>query len=325
MARATLPLYFSSKIMKKYLLMLCMAALPCIVPARQGNTLHFGDPFIMLYDGTYYAYGTTGSNGIEVYVSDDLKTWYRPGGERRYALKKEDTGTSRDFWAPEVYYVNGRFYMYFSGESHIRVATSDSPIGPFVEDPKKPMLEEQAIDNSLFIDDDGKAYMYFDRFNDGLNVWVCELDADLKTIKPETMTKCIAVSQGWETVAPRVNEGPFVMKHRGLYYMTYSGNAFQSQSYGIGLAIADNPYGPWVKYEKNPIYQKVGELVGIGHSAMFQDKKGKLCIVFHAHWDKGSIHPRVMHISTVKFKKDKETGRRVMVVDQDYFTPVLAD
>jgi hypothetical protein len=70
---------------------------------------------------------------------------------------------------------------------------------------------------------------------------------------------------------------------------------------------------------RNPVYQSVGDLVGIGHSAMFTDKEGKLRIVFHSHYSKTSIHPRIMHISTVNFVE--ENGKEVMRIDPDYFTP----
>ena len=66
-----------------------------------------GDPFIMLHDGTYYAYGTHADDGIEVYTSDDLKTWKYKG----MALQKKDVWADRWFWAPEVYEVNGKFYI----------------------------------------------------------------------------------------------------------------------------------------------------------------------------------------------------------------------
>ena len=45
------------------------------------------DPFIMLYEGTYYAYGTHSEDGIEVYISDDLKTWRYQG----LALNRKDS------------------------------------------------------------------------------------------------------------------------------------------------------------------------------------------------------------------------------------------
>ena len=38
-----------------------------------------GDPFILLHNGTYYAYGTHSDEGIEVYISDNLKTWKYKG------------------------------------------------------------------------------------------------------------------------------------------------------------------------------------------------------------------------------------------------------
>jgi beta-xylosidase len=214
--------------------------------------------------------------------------------------------------------------MYYSGEERICVATSDSPLGPFRQQEQKPMIDsEKCIDNSLFIDDDGKPYLFFNRFNDGLNIWVAELEKNLTEIKRETMQKCIHVSQPWEEVLPRVNDGGFILKHKGIYYMTYSGNGYTSPFYGIGVATATNVYGPWTKYDKNPIYQNVGDLVGIGHSAMFTDKEGKLRIVFHSHNSKTKIHPRIMHISSVSFKQVE--GKEIMTIDPDFFTPILTD
>ena len=141
-------------------------------------------------------------------------------------------------------------------------------------------------------------------FNDGLNIWVAELESDLETIKKETLTKCINVSQPWEEIWPRVNEGAFITKHNGLYYLTYSANSYESPFYGIGYATSSSPMGPWTKYDKNPILQKPDSLVGVGHSAMFRDKAGKLKIVFHAHRSPESIHPRDMYIADVTFTDD---------------------
>lgn len=281
------------------------------------------DPFILLHNGTYYAYGTGADDGIEIMVSNDLKTWKRAANdENRLALHKNDSYGERWFWAPEVYFINGKFYMYYSAEEHICVATSDSPLGPFKQDEKKPMLEgEKAIDNSLFIDDDGTPYLFFDRFNDGLNIWVAQLEPDLMTLKTETLHPCIHVSQEWETVWPRVNEGAFVIKRDGVYYMTYSANSYESPFYGIGCATATDIMGEWTKYEHNPLLQKPGNLVGVGHSAIFTDKNGNLKKVFHAHRDKNNIHPRNMYITSVTF--ENVNGARKLVIDPEYETPLL--
>lgn len=320
--------------MKKYVAFLCLLIglgfQPCsaneshklseTVTDTVSDEVPFGDPFIMLYDGVYYAYGTNSKEGIKVYVSDDLLTWKVP--ERGMALEKNDVWGDKWFWAPEVYHVNGKFYMYYTANEHICVATSDSPLGPFKQEVKEPMIAgEKCIDNSLFIDDDGKPYLFFDRFNDGLNIWVAELEDDFMTVKMETMKKCINVSQEWEEVWPRVNEGPFVLKHDGIYYMTYSANSYESPFYGVGYATAEQVAGPWTKYKANPILQKPGHLVGVGHNAMFEDKDGQLRVVFHAHRSESKIHPRYMNISTVRFQETN--GETIMVIDTNFITPKL--
>lgn len=284
----------------------------------EGKPVPLGDPFILPANGTYYAYGTHSDEGIEVYQSDDLVQWEYKG----LALHKNDVWADRWFWAPEVYAVNGKYYMYYSADEHICAAVADSPLGPFKQAEKKPMIaDEKCIDNSLFIDDDGTPYLFFVRFNDGLNIWVAELEKDLLTIKKETMHPCIHVSQAWEEVWPRVNEGPFVIKHKGIYYMTYSANSYESPFYGIGCATATKITGEWTKYASNPLLQKPGELVGVGHSALFTDREGRLRIVYHAHKDTSHIHPRGMYIGHVSFESSGETDS--LRIGKVYDIPVL--
>ncbi len=319
--------------MKKNLVFICLLLLGTLVSCQSASSkkdtdntttnevktpVPLGDPFIMLHDGIYYAYGTHSGEGIEVYTSNDLLTWKYEG----IALNKKDSWADRWFWAPEVYAVNGKFYMYYSADEHICVAIADSPAGPFVQEKKEPMItDEKCIDNSLFIDDDGTPYLTFVRFNDGNNIWIAELEKDLVTIKKETMRPCLHVSQKWEEVWPRVNEGSFIIKHNGLYYMSYSANSYESPFYGVGCATATNPMGTWTKYDENPLLQKPGELVGVGHSAMFTDKAGKLRIVYHAHRDKEKIHPRAMYIGEVSFENVNGVDR--MRISEGYIIPEL--
>lgn len=284
-----------------------------------GEHVPLADPFIMLFQDTYYAYGTSSDNGIAVYTSDDLKTWEK---RQALALDKKDSWGDKWFWAPEVYYMGGKFYMYYSAEEHICVAVADSPLGPFKQEEQKPMIEdEKCIDNSLFVDDDGRPYLFFCRFNDGLNVWVAELRDDLMTMKMETLHPCVHVSQAWEQVWPRVNEGPFVIKQGGKYFMTYSANSYESHSYGIGCAVSSDIMGIWEKYDNNPLLQKPGDLVGTGHHCVFKDKQGNLKMAFHAHKDKNNIHPREMYITNVGFEKDDKEWK--LVIDEDFMIPVL--
>ena len=273
--------------------------------------VEFGDPFILLDDDTYYAYGTKKEREIEVYTSKDLKNW-KPGG---VVLRAPDSYGTRWFWAPEVYRIGNSYLMYYSADEHICVAEASSPFGPFVQKEKKPMLAgEKAIDTSLFIDTDGTPYLFFDRImHDGYKIWVARMNPDLTSIDPSTLTLCVESSMPWET--DRVNEGSFVIKRGDTYYMTYSGNGFPNPEYNVAVATSKSPYGPWTKPENNrilrtPEFQEHGHLEGVGHSAIFTDKNGQMRIVFHAHNQPGKIHHREMYIAPIDFI-DGEPGLRV--------------
>ena len=213
--------------------------------------------------------------------------------------------------------------MYYSAEEHICVAESDSPLGPFRQVEQKPMREPKGIDNSLFIDKDGKPYLFWVNFTDeGLQSWVAELEGDCCTIIPGTEKMCIKTSQDWEKIWPSVNEGPFVLEHDGYYYLTYSANSYESPNYGLGYAVAEHPAGPWTKYEGNPILQFTKCLEGVGHHAYFKDGKGRNRIAFHSHCEPGKIHPRKIHIGKYGFKKVKG-GPDLLVIDDDFITPKM--
>jgi len=298
-----------------------MLALSCKTAQPEGESIPLADPFIYCEDGTYYLYGTGAADGIAVCTSTDLEHWSWPEGEPMYlALSKENSYGEKWFWAPEVYRIGDTYYMYYSAEEHFCVATASSPLGPFVQAEKAPMREKKGIDNSLFIDDDGTPYLLFVNFNDGNEIWMAELQSDLLHIKPGTERFIIRMSQEWEEVWPSVNEGPSIVKHGGIYYLTYSANSYESPMYGVGYATAASMAGPWTKYEGNPVLQSAGGLEGVGHHALFTDLQGNRRIVFHSHNQPGTIHPRVIHIGSYGFTPD---GR--LVVSEDFITPALVD
>ena len=136
----------------------------------------FGDPYVLLAsDGHYYMYGTGGvKNGFGCYKSDDLKNWEYLGAV--YQGNTPESWAKANFWAPEVYEKDGRFYMFFSADwkenpnnerenFHIGVAVSDSPAGPFKEISDKPLFSPgyPAIDGNVLFDKDGRCYLYFSR------------------------------------------------------------------------------------------------------------------------------------------------------------------
>ncbi len=282
--------------------------------------LTLADPYILLHDDFYYAYGTMSPNGIVVYKSNDLKVWEKAALKTNdLALNKKDSYADKWFWAPEVYFRNNKFIMYYSADEHICAATSNSPEGPFIQEEKKPILSSKAIDHHLFIDDDGTPYIFFVQFTNGNEIWVAELEDNLMTMKKNTLTFCFGVSQDWEKKLGLVNEGPFVFKNGDTYVITYSGNDFRSQFYGVGYATATSPFGKWTKSKSNPILSKPKTLKGTGHHSLFKDKDGNNKIVFHSHLNDSLVSPRVLHISN--YSVTGSGDETVVKVDSNYFTP----
>lgn len=265
------------------------------------DRLPLADPYILTYDSLYYIYGTNVGNGFDVYYSKDLEHWVRASA---LSLSHADSYGEQMFWAPEVYYVASekKFYMFYSAEEHICVATADSPLGPFKQEVREPIRTEKGIDTSVFFDDDGKAYLYFVRFTDGNVIWCAELEKGLRSIRENTLTQCLKAEEPWELILPKVTEGPSVFKRDGVYYMLYSANGYTSQDYAVGVATAESPLGPWKKYEGNPVLHKYAGLVGVGHGAPFIDREGKMRYVFHAHKSESEIHPRDAYIVDMSVK-----------------------
>ncbi len=286
------------------------------------------DPYILNHEGTYYLYGTGGKKGIRVYKSNDLANWSEAAGVKDgYALDSTDVWGNHSFWAPEVYRLNGKFYMFYSVMTHLAIAESDSPLGPFVQKEKRPLHPDiQEIDSHLFIDTDGKKYLYFVRFTGGNEIWMAEMQDDLSGIKEETLVRCFGVSQDWEktTKQPvaKVAEGPFMVKHNDLYYLFYSANHFKSQDYAVGYAISRSPFGPFEKYENNPVLIGDGKTIfGTGHHSFFKSNSGQMYIVYHSHKSGEAILPRTTCLDRCGFEKDGKNKPDKFVVYGPTTTP----
>jgi arabinan endo-1,5-alpha-L-arabinosidase len=76
-------------------------------------------------------------------------------------------------------------------------------------------------------------------------------------------------------------EGPFVTRQQGRYWLFYAGNDFSTPSYGIGVAAADHPLGPYVK-QAEPLLRSTREWVAPGHASVAPGVDGKPQLFFHA-------------------------------------------
>lgn len=290
----------------KKLLLSLLLLVPLYIFAEGGKSqIPLADPYILLDGDTYYAYGTNDANGIRCYTSDDLRVWKYEG----LALNKTNTTETQWFWAPEVYRIGNKYIMYYSANEHLYAATATSPKGPFKQvgsyQMEKLIGSEKCIDSHVFIDEDSTAYIFFVRFTDGNCIWQAKLSDDFITPVEGTLRKCFAASQSWELKMGRINEGPNIIKQGRRYYLTYSGNHYESQDYAVGYAYTTNiATGTWTKSTNNPILRRWDDLVGTGHHSLFYDKEGALRIVFHTHNSTESIHSRLMYIGTMQFRSN---------------------
>lgn len=289
--------------------------------------IFIADPTIYKENGTYILYGTSQGNlerkglGFLAFTSDNLTDWDGPNGTSGgFALRLQSAFGNQGFWAPQVLKHDNLYYMAYTANEKIGLATSDNPLGLFTNSGSSINDEVKQIDPYIFIDDDGKKYLYHVRFNNGNKIYVAELNDDLETIKEETLTEIIAAEEQWENTqnqAWSVAEGPTVFKEDDTYYLIYSANDFRNQDYAVGYATSDNPLGPWKKSENNPIIHgsDVGEY-GVGHGDLLRDQNDKMLYVLHAHNSSTAVHPRVsaiieLELTSGELKSKPDSFRRL--------------
>ena len=286
------------------------------------------DPFVLLHDGVYYLYCTTengrklednksfdtavgDTDGFYVYQSDDLINWENKG----LCLSKDDVIGEKWFWAPEVLHHNNRFYMIYTAEEHLAIAVSDSPLGPFTQTEKRWLCEEQSIDGHLFKDDDGTVYLYRVCFRGIDRIFVAKMSEDLLSIEHEYENCLIRADAEWETIDCTVAEGPFVLKHNGIYYLSYSANHTRCEDYAVGYATSISPVGPFTKYSQNPILHKKNGFCGVGHHSftIAKDRKTILC-AYHCHsGNPENFKPRKLCLNNAEFIPSEDGIDRLVI------------
>jgi beta-xylosidase len=144
--------------------------------------VQFGDPYVLFTNGRYYMYGTGGNakKGFAAYSSTDLVSWKDEGQvyfhDNKNGWSDPNTAWEGAYWAPEVYEVKGKFYLFYSAQwkenptkavenFRIGVAVADKPTGPFTDLMNRPIFDPgyPIIDANVFFDTDGKAYLYYSR------------------------------------------------------------------------------------------------------------------------------------------------------------------
>ncbi|HVI44856.1 MAG TPA: family 43 glycosylhydrolase, partial [Chitinophaga sp.] len=227
------------------------------------------DPVVHLFKGRYYLYASK-SGGY--WYADDLLHWtYR----KSPTLPVEDYAPAVEAIHDTVFFIasNGKPKVYYNchpQEDNWKVYNAHFPIG--------------MTDPDIFRDDDGRIYFYYgcSATNPIMGI---ELDPArrLDSIgKPVALIEHRFREHGWEEHGEHNNngragwnEGSWMTKHNGRYYLQYAAPGTEFKGYADGVYVSDRPLGPFMYMENSPFSYKPGGFInGAGHGSTFQDKYG---------------------------------------------------
>ncbi|UII23737.1 RICIN domain-containing protein [Fulvivirga ligni] len=283
---------------------LCITALALLLCSQlswsqmSGNPILSGDhpdPEIRMFNGKYYIYptATQGNTDFHAFSSNDLTNWVDEGAI--FSVGRDCSWANVNGWAPSVISRNGKYYLYYTAETKIGCAISNSPTGPFV-DIGYPFIGSDPytvdiIDAMAFIDDDGQAYLYYGGSN-GSRMVVRRLNPDMISFASGPM----------DITPPNYTEAPFLVKRDGIYYMTYSNGAWYNASYNVQYATSSSPTGPWTY--RGSILSSSDQITGPGHHSIVQIPGCDDYYMVYHRYDNGNYGFRSCNIDKMYFDPD---------------------
>lgn len=238
------------------------------------------DPAVVKFKDEYYMFVT---RSMGYWHSTDLLNW--------------------TFIKPEKWYFQGSnapaAHNYKDSVLYMAGDPSGSMSILYTDNPKKgdwkavPGIINDLQDPALFIDDDGKAYVFWGSSNT-YPIRAKTLDKD-RRFRPSEKTYELfnlhGEKHGWErfgenhtdTVLRGYIEGPWLTKHNNKYYMQYAAPGTEFDVYGDGVYTSDHPLGPYKYAPNNPVFYKPGGFInGAGHGSTVEGPN-------NTYWHFGSM------------------------------------
>ena len=234
-----------------------------MITAPGGNA--GGDVTVIREQGKYYMYCSGGG----AWISDDLLNW----SFQRVANVPV---------APHVFKFNGSFYLCGNDGPLLK---ADNPLGPF--ESLGPWKNTPGVaggwngpfDMDIFVNDDGKPYLYYP--GRGVSgIYVVPLDPNDLTRFAGEPKHLFAFNKDhvWERYGEMNEytdvswiEGPWLQKYKGTYYLEYAASGTQWKTYALGYYTAKSPLGPFTYAPNNPLTRRTDGLVtGPGHGSIVE-------------------------------------------------------
>lgn len=220
------------------------------------QTMYTADPAPMVWNDKVYLYTSHDEDGStwftmndwKLYTTNDMVNWTDHGVALSYKVFDWASG---DAWAPQCIERNGKFYMYLpvtakkNNRAAIGVAVADSPYGPFYDPLGEPLVQTSwgDIDPTVFIDDDGQAYLYWGN----PNCYYVKLNEDMISYRGEVVTiplteQSFGKRDGDPKRATLYEEASWLYKRKDLYYLFWAGGPIPEH---LGYSTSRSPEGPW--------------------------------------------------------------------------------
>ncbi|MBK6282623.1 MAG: family 43 glycosylhydrolase [Draconibacterium sp.] len=246
------------------------------------------DPSIIRVENDYYAVGTSCdfAPNYPIYHSTDLVNWTRISS----VFSEPPAWTSDDFWAPEMSYRNGTFYVYYTTKRRdnriacIGVATTTDIRKGFTDHGIIIEWGEEAIDAFVFQDDEGKLYISWKAYGltEGrdIEILASELSADGLSLVGEHFT-LTDFATGWQGAG---DEGQCIVKRNGFYYMFYSigGCCDNRCDYRVMVARSKNLRSGWEQFP-DPILQGSETWKCTGHGTLVSTPDNRDFYMYHSY------------------------------------------
>jgi len=255
------------------------------------------DPFIYKHQDGYY-YFTASYPEYDRIILRRSKTiaGLKDAEEKVIWWKHQEKEMSKHIWAPELHFINGKWYIYFAASrtdaiwairQYVLENDSANPLqGEWKEKGKLKMnFEEFTLDATSFTHQNQRYLVWAQKKYGDSNLYIAKLKTPWQI---EGKQRLIAEPiYSWERKGFNVNEGAAVIKKGNKIFITYSASATDA-NYSVGLLTADqdsNLLDPdsWSKYDK-AIFKssKLTEQFGPGHNSFTVDENGNDILVYHA-------------------------------------------
>lgn len=256
-----------------------------------GDGRSMADPFIISAGGHYYGTCTYNNTDVRIWKSETLSGLFEDLGTVVIEAKP-DSNYEADIWAPEMYYLEGRWYLYFSGS---RMNVKKSHVAEGGTDPEDPLCEPyiyKGMLNTPGIDIDASviqignaAYLLTSNLSKLKQHIAIAKMMNPWTIDEDTYRIISSPNYAWE-LHGWINEAPEPLYRNGKIMIVYSASGCTVPEYCLGLLTftGDDPLEPeaWTKMPE-PIFKQTNTVWGPGHNAFFKSADGSEdWIVYHA-------------------------------------------